>query len=74
MMRSFAFDVIPRQALGLEFFLSDIHDWLLKMFTPTTIIREWRLIGGDGPYQGSQNIVLTIFPTTFETENDTLLV
>jgi len=40
MTRSFAFDVIPRQALNVEVsFLSDVRDWLLKMFTPVTIIR-----------------------------------
>jgi hypothetical protein len=47
---SFAFDVIPRQALNLEVsFLLDVRDCLLKMFTPTTIIRERHLIGGDVP-------------------------
>ena len=50
MTRIFAFVVTPRQGLNLEaYFLLDVRDWLLKMFTPTTFIQEWNLIGGDGP-------------------------
>jgi len=50
MTQSFAFEVIPPQGFNLEVsFLSDVHDWLLKIFTPTAFIEEWHLIGGDGP-------------------------